>query len=173
MNKIKKNWVIIVLLISSIAIISALIAQYLFNILPCQMCLYQRYPYYFIILFSIIYIITKKIPLALYYWINSFALAIGLFFSVWHIGIEQKILPGLSGCSSIVNNSQSLTDLKEHILNQNIITCDEITWSFMGLSAATLNSLLLIFLLLINTIFLIQHYYDKKKYPKNNFIDLN
>ena len=126
------------------------------------MCLYLRYPYYFIILFSIIYIIAKKIPLALYYWINFFAFAIGLFFSVWHIGIEQKILPGLSGCSSIINNSQSLTDLKEQILNQNIITCDEITWSFMGLSAATLNSLLLIFLLLINTIFLIQHYYDKK-----------
>ena len=121
MNKIKKNWVIIVLLISSIASIAALIAQYLFNILPCQMCLYQRYPYYFIILFSIIYIITKKIPLALYYWINFFAFAIGLFFSVWHIGIEQKILPGLSGCSSIVNNSQSLTNLKEQILNQNII----------------------------------------------------
>ena len=60
MNKIKKNWAIIVLLISSTAILSALIAEYLFDILPCQMCLYQRYPYYFIILFSIIYIFTNK-----------------------------------------------------------------------------------------------------------------
>lgn len=166
MNKIKKNWAIIVLLISSIASIAALIAQYLFNILPCQMCLYQRYPYYFIILFSIIYIITKKIPLVLYYWFSSFAFVIGLFFSIWHVGIEQKILPGLSGCSSIINTSQSLTNLKEQILNQNIITCDEITWSFMGLSAATLNSLLLIFLLFINTIFLIQHHYDREKISK-------
>ena len=166
MNKIKKNWIIIVLLISSIASISALIAQYLFNILPCQMCLYQRYPYYFIILFSIIYIITKKIPLVLYYWISSFTFAIGLFFSVWHMGIEQKLLPGLSGCSGIINNSQSLTNLKEQILNQNITTCDEITWSFMGLSAATINSILLIFLLLINTIFLIQLHSDRKKLLK-------
>ena len=166
MNKIKKNWIIIVLLISSIASISALIAQYLFNILPCQMCLYQRYPYYFIILFSIIYIITKKIPLVLYYWISSFTFAIELFFSVWHMGIEQKLLPGLSGCSGIINNSQSLTNLKEQILNQNITTCDEITWSFMGLSAATINSILLIFLLLINTIFLIQLHSDRKKLSK-------
>ena len=97
----------------------------------------------------------------------------GLFFSAWHVGIEQKILPGLPGCTTTIPTSQSLNDLKDQIINQNIITCDEITWSFMGLSAATLNSLLLIFLLLINTIFLIQHYYDRKKYPKNNFIDLN
>ena len=137
------------------------------------MCLYQRYPYYFIILFSIIYITTKKIPLVLYYWFSFFAFVIGLFFSIWHVGIEQKILPGLSGCSSIINTSQSLTNLKEQILNQNIITCDEITWSFMGLSAATLNSLILIFLLLINTIFLIQHHYDREKSAKNDFIDLN
>ena len=94
MNTLKKHWVVIVLLISSAAILSALIAEYVFDILPCQMCLYQRYPYYFIILFSIIYIITKKIPLASYYWINSFAFAIGLFFSVWHIGIAQKIIDG-------------------------------------------------------------------------------
>jgi len=163
MNKIKKNWAIIVLLISSIAILSALIAEYLFDILPCQMCLYQRYPYYFIILFSIIYIFTNKIPLTWYYWISAFSFTIGLFFSLWHTGIEQKVLPGLSGCSNTVNASQSLTNLKEQILNQNIVACDEITWSIMGFSAATVNSLLLILLLLINTIFLIQHYYDKEK----------
>ncbi len=162
MNKIKKNWAIIVLAISSIAILSAFIAEYLFDILPCQMCLYQRYPYYFIILFSIIYIITKKIPLLWYYVIISISFVVGLFFSSWHIGIEQKILPGLSGCSSIVNTSQSLSRLKEQILNQNIVTCDEITWSFMGFSAATLNSFLLILLLLINTTFLIKYKYEKE-----------
>ena len=163
MSTIKKYWVPIVLVISSIAIINALIAEYVFNILPCKMCLYQRYPYYFIIFISLIYIVSKKIPLELYYWMNTLSFAIGLFFSVWHVGIEQKILPGLSGCSSIINLSQSLTELKEQILNQSIIACDEITWSLMGLSAATLNTMLLIFLLVINTIFLAQNHYDKEK----------
>ena len=163
MSTIKKFWATIVLVISSIAIINALIAEYVFDILPCQMCLYQRYPYYFIILISLIYIVSKKIPLEWYYWTNTLSFAIGLFFSAWHVGIEQKILPGLSGCSSTINLAQSLTELKEQILNQNIITCDEITWSFMGLSAATLNTLLLTFLLVINTIFLVQYHYDKEK----------
>ena len=121
MSTIKKFWATIVLVISSIAIINALIAEYVFDILPCQMCLYQRYPYYFIILISLIYIVSKKIPLEWYYWTNTLSFAIGLFFSAWHVGIEQKILPGLSGCSSTINLAQSLTELKEQILNQNII----------------------------------------------------
>ena len=163
MNTLKKHWEVIVLLISSAAILSALIAEYVFDILPCQMCLYQRYSYYCIILLSLIYIILKKFPLNWYYWISTLFFAIGLFFSVWHVGIEQKILPSLTGCASKIQASQSLTELKDQILNQNIVACDEITWSFMGFSAATLNSLLIILLLLINSIFLVQNIYDKEK----------
>ena len=141
MKIIEKNWPVIVLIISSIAILSALVAEYVFNILPCQMCLYQRYPYYFIIIISLIYFFSKIISLKLYYWISATLFGIGLFFAAWHVGIEQKILPGLSGCSNIINLSQSLTKLKEQILNQNIIICDQITWSIFGLSAATINSI--------------------------------
>ena len=163
MITIKKHWAVVVLLISSTAIASAWIAEFVFDILPCKMCLYQRYVYYLIIFISLIYIILKNIRLILYYWISCISFSIGLFFSIWHVGIEQNILPGLSGCTIIIDTSQSIKKLKDQILNQNIITCDNITWSFMGLSAATLNSLLLIFLLLINTIFLIQHHYGKEK----------
>ena len=110
-----------------------------------------------------VYIVSKKLPLIWYYWISTLSFTVGLFFSTWHVGIEQKILPGLSGCTNTINTSQSLTMLKDQIFNQKIIACDEITWSLMGLSAATLNSLLLILLLLINTIFLVQHRYGKEK----------
>ena len=154
MRKMKKNWPIIVLIISSIAILSALTAEYIFNILPCQMCLYQRYPYYFIIIFSIIYFISKKIPLILYCWVSAISFIVALFYGIWHVGIEKNILPGLSGCSNIIEKSQSVSNLKEQILKQNIISCDEVIWSFVGLSAATLNSMLLIVLLLINFIIL-------------------
>ena len=163
MNTIKKYWVVIVLITSVIAISIALIAEYFFEILPCKMCLYQRYPYYFIIIFSLVYFFTKKTPLAWYYWIINFSFIIGLFISLWHVGIEQKILPGLSGCTNDIEKTNSLTNLKDQILKQNVISCDEIVWSFMGISAATLNSLLLILLLLVNTKFLMQSFYDNEK----------
>ena len=91
------------------------------------------------------------------------ALLYGIFYALWHVGIEQKILPGLMDCAATIDSSNSLTDLKNQILNQNIIPCDEINWMILGFSAATINSLVLLFLLIFNTIFVIQFYYDKKK----------
>ena len=167
MNTIQKYWPVIVLIISSIAIVIALIAEYAFDILPCQMCIYQRYPYYFIIIFSVIFIVLKNIPPTLYYWITTLSFTVGLFFSTWHVGIEQNILPGLPGCSIDISKSQSLSKLKDQIINQNIITCDEVTWSFFGISAATLNSVLLIILLLINIKLLILNNYNKEKKYKD------
>ena len=163
MNTLKKYWIVIVLITSVIAISIALIAEYFFEILPCKMCLYQRYPYYFIIIFSLIYLFTKKTPLAWYYWIINFSFIIGLFFSLWHVGIEQKILPGLSGCSNIIEKTSSLKNLKEQIINQNIINCNEITWSFMGISMATYNSLLLMMLLLLNIKFTLENSFKNYK----------
>ena len=159
MNTLKKYWIVIVLITSVIAISIALIAEYFFEILPCKMCLYQRYPYYFIIIFSLIYLFTKKTPLAWYYWIINFSFIIGLFFSLWHVGIEQKILPGLSGCSNIIEKTSSLKNLKEQIINQNVINCNEITWSVMSVSMATYNSLLLLILLLLNIKFTLESAY--------------
>ena len=43
MKIIKEFWPILVLIISCFTISIAWIAEYFFDILPCQMCLYQRY----------------------------------------------------------------------------------------------------------------------------------
>lgn len=146
MNIIKKFWVKIVLTISIIVISIALIAEYFFEVIPCQMCIYQRYSYYLIIIFTLIYLISKKISLVIYYWVINLLFAIGIFFATWHVGIEQKILPGLTGCSNALNKSETLEDLKDQITNQSIVSCDEIIWSFMGISMATWNLLLLVLL---------------------------
>ena len=46
---IKKYWFYVVGLLSIIAIGTALIAEYFFNLEPCKMCLKQREPYYILI----------------------------------------------------------------------------------------------------------------------------
>ena len=158
MNYIIRYWGVILFFLCVVAISSALIAEYFFHILPCQMCLNQRYPYYFIIsIFVVFYFITKKPNIWLYI-LTELSVLYGLFYSVWHVGIEQNLLTGPSSCSRKLEKANSVGDLKEQILNQSIINCNEITWSIFGLSAATLNSLLLFFLLLINTIFISKIY---------------
>ena len=163
MNYIMRYWGIIFFFLCVFAISSALFTEYFFHILPCQMCLNQRYPYYFIIsIFIVFYFVNKTSSIWLYIF-TELAVLYGLFYSVWHVGIEQNLLTGPSNCFGKLKEGSSVSDLKEQIINQPIISCNEISWSMLGLSAATLNSLLLILLLLFNTIFIFRIYYDEEE----------
>ena len=163
MNYIIRYWRVILFFLCVVAISSALIAEYFFHVLPCQMCLNQRYPYYFIIsIFIVFYFINKTLNIWLYV-LTELAVLYGLFYSVWHVGIEQNLFTGPSSCSEKLREANSVSDLKEQILNQDIINCNEISWSMLGLSAATLNSLLLFLLLLLNSIFIFKIYNNIEK----------
>ena len=163
MNYIIRYWGVILFFLCVVAISSALIAEYFFHILPCQMCLNQRYPYYFIISIFVVYYFIKKTSNIWLYVLTELAVLYGLFYSLWHVGIEQNLLTGPSGCSGKLEKVNSVNDLKEQILNQAIVNCNEISWVMLGISATTLNSLLLFLLLLFNTIFISKIYNNKEK----------
>ena len=163
MSYLIRYWAFIVFFLSMIAISSALIAEYIFNFLPCKMCLYQRYPYYFIIIIFIFFYLFKKTSNLWLYILIELAIFFGLFYSIWHIGIEQKLLPGPSGCSGTLNKTSSIESLKEQIFNQPVVNCYDINWSILGLSAATVNMLLLLLFFVFNTIIIAKVYNDKEK----------
>ena len=163
MRLILKNWLSIFFILSILAIGSALIAEHFFNLVPCEMCLKQRHAYYAIIpLISIFYVFNQKNNIWLHS-LNEIAILYGLFYAVWHVGIEQSILPGPTSCSGILSKTNSLQNLKEQISNQSIVSCSDVSWSILGLSAASINSLLLLFILTFNTIFIITNLYEAKK----------
>ena len=60
MIKLKNNWTFIILVISIAVISTALIAEYFYRILPCKMCIFQRYSYYALIILSAIFLLLKK-----------------------------------------------------------------------------------------------------------------
>ena len=152
----KKNWALIILIIAIVAIATALIAEHIFNILPCQMCIYQRYSYYSLIILSIIFLLLKKQNSSIYYLLVEIMLIVGLFFSLWHIGIENHLIGGPSSCSSDMGNISNIQDLKEYILNRPVIACDEINWTFLGVSFAIYNSILQMILLINNSRYILK-----------------
>ena len=162
MKVIQNYWFVIILIISLIAISSALIAEYIFYLMPCKMCLYQRHTYYFIVLLIIIFYFFKRINPIWIYFLSEIAFLYGIFFTIWHIGIEQKLLSGPEGCSASISNSTSTEDLKQQILNNEVVSCDEIIWTIFGLSAATINLILLILILFFNSFFIYKYFYAKK-----------
>ena len=160
---IKKYWFHIIGLISMFAIGSALIAEYFFNIEPCKMCLKQREPYYILIIGFFIFLILKfQKKIWIYIGIQTISVY-GLFYSIWHVGIEKKILPGPSGCSEGLDITSDATKLKEQILSKAVINCEDVIWSIFGISAATINSILLFLIFIINAIYLKNEYGSKKK----------
>ena len=159
---LQKYWFYLVTLFSVVALASALIAEYYFDLQPCAMCLKQREPYYIIIAGFILVMILKWQDKIWFYVGVQIVSIYGLFYSLWHVGIENKILAGPSSCSGGLNISTNTSSLKEQIISKAVINCEEVAWSIFGLSAATMNSLLLFLIFIINAIYIIKIYGSKK-----------
>ena len=159
---IEKNWLAIILCISCITISIAFIAQYVFFIIPCEICYYQRYTYYLIIFTSIIFL-SGKIKFNLFYLILiEIFLFVGLIFSIWHFGVENNLIQGSSGCTLTEfnfnnDNAKNLEELKNIIKDNPIAQCNEINWSFLGISMVFYNIILQFVLIIINTILIKRH----------------
>lgn len=160
---LQKYWFYLVTLFSVVALASALIAEYYFDLQPCAMCLKQREPYYIIIAGFILVMILKWQDKIWFYVGVQIVSIYGLFYSLWHVGIENKILAGPSSCSGGLNISTNTSSLKEQIISKAVINCEEVAWSIFGLSAATMNSLLLFLIFIINAIYILYKYGSKKE----------
>ncbi len=160
---ILRNWYYLLLLISSITILSALVAEYVFGLQPCDLCLKQRHPYYLIIFILALIFFIPLLNKLLMYAIVQLSTIYGIFYSVWHVGVENNLIEGPAGCSAGLTKSSSTLDLKEQIFNKQVINCDEVIWSFFGFSAASINTMILLFIFVVNGLYIIKLYEKKEK----------
>jgi len=158
-----RNWTNLLFVISFTSISSALIAEYFFNLQPCVLCLKQRHPYYLILICLVLIFLLKNLNKIWFYLVIQFSSVYGLFYSIWHVGVENKILKGPAGCSAMLTNSKNTNELKEQILSNQVISCDEVIWSFFGISAASINTLILLVIFILNAIYLFKYYGTKKE----------
>ena len=158
----KKYWFWTVSILSFLAIISALIAEYFFNLEPCSMCLKQRHPYYFIIV-AFLLIIFFRLQKKIWFYIGVQISSIyGLFYAIWHTGIENNLLSGPAECSGGLQQSNNISTLKEQILSKTVINCEDVIWSFFGISAASINTFIIAMIFTINAYYLFNYNGTKK-----------
>ena len=160
---LQKYWVYLVALFSVVALASAFIAEFYFDLAPCEMCLKQREPYYIIIVGFILITIFKWQDRIWFYLGVQLISIYGLFYSIWHVGIENKLLSGPAECSDGLIITNNASDLKEQILSKPVINCEDVAWSIFGLSAATINSMLLFLIFILNAIYILNNYGKKKE----------
>ena len=158
-----RNWAKFLFVISFMSISSALVAEYFFNLQPCELCLKQRHPYYLILICLVFIFLLKNLNKIWLYIIIQLASVYGLYYSIWHVGVENEILKGPAGCSAMLISSESAADLKAQILSKQVISCDEVIWSFFGISAASINTLVLLVIFIFNAIYLYRNNGFKKE----------
>ena len=158
---ILRNWHYLLFLLSLCSISTAFIAEFLYSLQPCELCLKQRHPYYFFIVILFCSFFVPK-PLKFYFFLLiQFAVIYGIYYSVWHVGVENGMIPGPSGCSSGLSLSNTVSQLKEQILNKQVISCDEVIWTIFGISAASINTIVLLFIFVINALYTYKLYVKK------------
>ena len=104
----RKNFYLIIFLISVTSIFSALYVEFVLEYKPCKLCIYQRIPYLVAIFISFIGFNYYKNDNILIILIIIFTLS--AIISGYHFGIENSFFDELSSCA---NNSLDLLDKKE------------------------------------------------------------
>jgi disulfide bond formation protein DsbB len=139
LNKVT-NYFLAILLINILIILSALFIEFFLKIKPCILCIYQRYTYYIIILFSIIYFLKKDLKILLILLI-IFTSLVSIILSVYHVGIETGFVEETMSCKTLNNNLSKDAILKQFESNL-ASSCKEVNFKLFGFSLASINIIL-------------------------------
>ena len=135
-----------VLVIAAATIAGAWYFQLVLGLQPCPMCLEQRYAYYLAIPLAALVALAAGLhaPRGLLI-CGLVALALATLgnavFGVYHAGVEWKFWAGPTECTGAVGNFGSAANLLEQLDKVKVVRCDEIQWTFLGLSLAGYSAL--------------------------------
>ena len=145
------------LIVSTTTLLVVYFLQYVLGMQPCEMCINERYPYFILILLSIIFLVFIKTSNKnqikssnIIKYLSLLVIFAALIYSFIHVGTERWFIEGFSGCSgslSGINNADSLLLALE---KTPLIRCDDPVLLFNFISIAESNFVVLALLLFIN-----------------------
>ncbi|MDZ4312875.1 MAG: disulfide bond formation protein B [Cypionkella sp.] len=114
--------------------------QYFGGLIPCILCLYQRWPHGVAILIGLLALRSRGAGLPL---LGMLAMLITAGIGFYHAGVELGWFSGLATCT--VDTLQGIT--AGDLLNTDIavgkpVGCDEVPWAMLGVSMAGWNAIL-------------------------------
>ena len=137
-NKLLLNGI---LAFSILSLSIAYFIQYVLGHKPCNLCIIERVPYIAaIILISLIFILNKYQKI-----ISSLVLIFFIFgavISFYHFGIEQGFFSESLVCDLGINQPLNKEELLNQLKKTEIVSCKDVTFRFLGLSLATINTVI-------------------------------
>lgn len=122
-----------------VALASAFIAQYVFGLKPCELCLIQRVPFAVAGLLAVYALLPSTSfgagRMAVMIAAAAFAINAGVAF--FHFGVEQHWW--LSSCASALNGPVDMSNLAAAMAKPVAARCDEPAWQWHGITMAAMN----------------------------------
>ncbi len=129
-------------LAASLAVLgTALLSQYWGGLVPCELCLVQRWPWRVAIAAAALFWLGgERIPL------TAAALALALVFFIsaglgfYHLGVEQHWFAGPTACTvSAGLTATTVEELRRQLEGIKPVMCDQVQWALFGVSLAGWN----------------------------------
>ena len=136
-----------ILVIAAATIAGAWYFQLVLGLQPCPLCLEQRYAYYLAIPVAALTALAagQNAPRGLVIGgliILALAALANAVLAGYHAGVEWKFWAGPSDCTGPVGNLGSAGSLLDRLDTVKVVMCDEVQWTFLGLSLAGYNVLI-------------------------------
>ena len=137
----KARW--LALLVPAALLAGALGSQYYGGLYPCEMCHWQRWPHYVALALALLSFAMRGQPDRgrSFVWLAALAIFTSGAIGVYHAGVEAGIFEGLTTCSAALSGGSS-ADILADIMATPLVRCDQIQWSFLGISMAGWNAIL-------------------------------
>ena len=136
-----------IMAIAAATLAGAWFFQLVLEILPCPLCLEQRYAYYLALPLAALVALAaaKGAPrpvLIAGLAILALAALANAGLGTYHSGVEWGLWKGPTDCTGPVGNLGSASNLLERLDTVKVVRCDEVQWRFLGLSLAGYNVLI-------------------------------
>ncbi len=145
MIKISVEKYIWLLIVSATAIIGTALASEIFGgLVPCALCLQQRWPYYIAIPLLLVCGLARgsapasSAPLLA---LAGLVFLIGAGLAAYHAGVEYQWWAGPSGCGGGTGLADNTQALLQALQSEKVVRCDEAAFTLFGLSMAGYNFL--------------------------------
>ncbi len=132
--------------VAAMTIAGAWFFQLVLGIVPCPLCLEQRYAYYVIIPLALLVAIAlsrgvSRQPILIGFAALTLAALANAILGSYHAGVEWGFWQGPTDCTGPMLKLDS-GSLLDSIKDVKVIRCDEVQWRFLGLSLAGYNVLI-------------------------------
>jgi disulfide bond formation protein DsbB len=136
---------LLAILVPNALLWGAIGSQYLGGLVPCEMCMWQRWPHVAAISLALVAILLSKQPPASKAFTALAALAILVSGGIgaFHAGVEYGWWKGPEACTApSLTGGASGADLLRQILAAPVVRCDKPQWMLAGISLAGYNAII-------------------------------